>query len=156
MIIHHFDFSRSFCSDKIVVMHEPSNIEVTKGKLQCLRPRGWLNDEVNSYRYVLNNALTYLCDVRIHSATSDTVCASLQVINLYIQLLKERAEREPRRFLKCHFFNSFFYKKVSSSLCFPYFTGSNAYPTWVLVCDLIYTYLTNITDFGCSNCISIL
>jgi Ulp1 family protease len=39
--------------------------------------------------------------------------SSLQVINLYIELLKERAEREPARFLKCHFFNTFFYKKVS-------------------------------------------
>ncbi|KAL6657171.1 hypothetical protein ACP70R_004951 [Stipagrostis hirtigluma subsp. patula] len=67
-------------SDKIIVIHEPSNIEITKEKLQCLRPRGWLNDEV---------------------------------INLYIELLKERAEREPKRFLKCHFFNTFFYKKLT-------------------------------------------
>ncbi|OEL14215.1 Ubiquitin-like-specific protease ESD4 [Dichanthelium oligosanthes] len=67
-------------SDKIIVMHEPSNIEITKEKLECLRPRGWLNDEV---------------------------------INLYIELLKERAEREPKRFLKCHFFNTFFYKKLT-------------------------------------------
>ncbi|ONM26145.1 Ubiquitin-like-specific protease ESD4 [Zea mays] len=66
-------------SDKIVVIHTPSNIEITKEKLQCLRPRGWLNDEV---------------------------------INLYIELLKEREKREPNRFLKCHFFNTFFYKRV--------------------------------------------
>jgi hypothetical protein len=45
----------------------------------------------------------------------------LQVINLYIELLKERAEREPKRFLKCHFFNTFFYRKVSSlPFCFPH------------------------------------
>ncbi|KAK3128011.1 hypothetical protein QOZ80_7AG0581430 [Eleusine coracana subsp. coracana] len=70
-------------SNEIIVMHEPSNIEVTKEKLQCLRPRGWLNDEV---------------------------------INLYIELLQERAEREPTRFLKCHFFNTFFYKKLTSGI----------------------------------------
>lgn len=68
-------------SKKIIVLHKPSNIEITKEKLWCLRPRGWLNDEV---------------------------------INLYLELLKERAEREPKRFLKCHFFNTFFYKKLAS------------------------------------------
>uniref|UniRef100_A0A0D9VV63 Ubiquitin-like protease family profile domain-containing protein n=1 Tax=Leersia perrieri TaxID=77586 RepID=A0A0D9VV63_9ORYZ len=66
-------------SKKIIVMHESSNIEITKEKFWCLRTRGWLNDEV---------------------------------INLYLELLKERAEREPERFLKCHFFNTFFYKKI--------------------------------------------
>ncbi|KAL6902171.1 hypothetical protein ACP4OV_005047 [Aristida adscensionis] len=67
-------------SSKVLVMHEPSNIEVTKEKFRCLRPGGWLNDEV---------------------------------INLYLELLKEREKREPRRFLKCHFFNTFFYKKLA-------------------------------------------
>uniref|UniRef100_A0A0D9VV62 Ubiquitin-like protease family profile domain-containing protein n=1 Tax=Leersia perrieri TaxID=77586 RepID=A0A0D9VV62_9ORYZ len=67
-------------SKKIIVMHESSNIEITKEKFWCLRTRGWLNDEV---------------------------------INLYLELLKERAEREPERFLKCHFFNTFFYKKLA-------------------------------------------
>ncbi|XP_048554728.1 ubiquitin-like-specific protease 1A [Triticum urartu] len=67
-------------SKKIIVLHKSSNIEITKEKLWCLRPRGWLNDEV---------------------------------INLYLELLKERAEREPQRFLKCHFFNTFFYKKLA-------------------------------------------
>ncbi|KAL5198100.1 hypothetical protein ABZP36_001612 [Zizania latifolia] len=67
-------------SKKIIVMHVPSNIEITKEKFWCLRTRGWLNDEV---------------------------------INLYLELLKERAEREPQRFLKCHFFNTFFYKKLA-------------------------------------------
>ncbi|KAG8079363.1 hypothetical protein GUJ93_ZPchr0007g5720 [Zizania palustris] len=67
-------------SKKIIVMHVPSNTEITKEKLWCLRTCGWLNDEV---------------------------------INLYLELLKERAEREPQRFLKCHFFNTFFYKKLA-------------------------------------------
>ncbi|KAG8052289.1 hypothetical protein GUJ93_ZPchr0001g32275 [Zizania palustris] len=34
------------------------------------------------------------------------------VINLYLELLKERELREPSKFLKCHFFNTFFYKKL--------------------------------------------
>ncbi|CAL0301611.1 unnamed protein product [Lupinus luteus] len=35
-----------------------------------------------------------------------------EVINLYLELLKEREKREPESFLKCHFFNTFFYKKL--------------------------------------------
>lgn len=37
-----------------------------------------------------------------------------EVINLYLELLKERENREPQKFLKCHFFNTFFYKKLMS------------------------------------------
>ncbi|OMO53672.1 Peptidase C48, SUMO/Sentrin/Ubl1 [Corchorus capsularis] len=37
-----------------------------------------------------------------------------EVINLYLELLKERENREPGKFLKCHFFNTFFYKKLVS------------------------------------------
>ncbi|KAG0478521.1 hypothetical protein HPP92_013240 [Vanilla planifolia] len=37
-----------------------------------------------------------------------------EVINLYLELLKEREKREPKKFLKCHFFNTFFYKKLIS------------------------------------------
>ncbi|CAI9118818.1 OLC1v1020441C2 [Oldenlandia corymbosa var. corymbosa] len=37
-----------------------------------------------------------------------------EVINLYFELLKEREKREPQKFLKCHFFNTFFYKKLTS------------------------------------------
>lgn len=41
-------------------------------------------------------------------------CAWLndEVINLYLELLKEREKRNPKQFLKCHFFNTFFYKKL--------------------------------------------
>nr|DAD38070.1 TPA_asm: hypothetical protein HUJ06_008711 [Nelumbo nucifera] len=35
-----------------------------------------------------------------------------EVINMYLELLKEREKREPKKFLKCHFFNTFFYKKI--------------------------------------------
>lgn len=35
-----------------------------------------------------------------------------EVINLYLELLKERERREPKKFLNCHFFNTFFYKKL--------------------------------------------
>lgn len=37
-----------------------------------------------------------------------------EVINVYLELLKERERREPTKFLKCHFFNTFFYKKLMS------------------------------------------
>ncbi|XP_058203205.1 ubiquitin-like-specific protease ESD4 isoform X2 [Rhododendron vialii] len=35
-----------------------------------------------------------------------------EVINVYLKLLKEREKREPKKFLKCHFFNTFFYRKL--------------------------------------------
>ncbi|GAB2266657.1 hypothetical protein Dimus_001652 [Dionaea muscipula] len=38
-----------------------------------------------------------------------------EVINLYLNLLKERERREPKKFLKCHFFSTFFYKKLIGS-----------------------------------------
>uniref|UniRef100_J3KZR8 Ubiquitin-like protease family profile domain-containing protein n=1 Tax=Oryza brachyantha TaxID=4533 RepID=J3KZR8_ORYBR len=62
-----------------LVVHESSNIVITREILQCLNETEWLNDEV---------------------------------INLYLELLKERELREPSKFLKCHFFNTFFYKKL--------------------------------------------
>ncbi|KAG6435442.1 hypothetical protein SASPL_100316 [Salvia splendens] len=37
-----------------------------------------------------------------------------EVINVYFELLKEREKRAPEKFLKCHFFNTFFYKKLMS------------------------------------------
>ncbi|CAM8988305.1 unnamed protein product [Rhodiola kirilowii] len=36
-----------------------------------------------------------------------------EVINLYLELLKEREQREPEKFLHCHFFNTFFFKKLT-------------------------------------------
>ncbi|KAL4570293.1 hypothetical protein LXL04_025945 [Taraxacum kok-saghyz] len=36
-----------------------------------------------------------------------------EVINVYLELLKERENKEPKKFLKCHFFNTFFYKKLT-------------------------------------------
>ncbi|XP_020688546.1 ubiquitin-like-specific protease 1A isoform X2 [Dendrobium catenatum] len=68
-------------SHEILVRHEPSNIVISWGDLQCLRPGAWLNDEV---------------------------------INLYLELLKERERREPEKFLKCHFFNTFFFEKLAN------------------------------------------
>lgn len=35
-----------------------------------------------------------------------------EVINVYLELLKERERREPKKYLNCHFFNTFFYKKL--------------------------------------------
>lgn len=35
-----------------------------------------------------------------------------EVINVYMQLLKDRENRNPDKFLKCHFFNTFFYNKL--------------------------------------------
>jgi sentrin-specific protease 1 len=43
-----------------------------------------------------------------------------EVINLYLELLKEREKREPKKFLKCHFFNTFFYKKINGRSGYDY------------------------------------
>ncbi|KAL5163456.1 Kinesin-like protein KIN-13A [Glycine soja] len=37
-----------------------------------------------------------------------------EVINVYLELLKERERREPQKFLNCHFFSTFFYKRLIS------------------------------------------
>lgn len=66
---------------EVLVMHDSSNIQITREMMRCLLPTAWLNDEV---------------------------------INLYLELLKEREKREPKKYLKCHFFNTFFYKKLYS------------------------------------------
>ncbi|KAK2358282.1 Ulp1 peptidase [Trifolium repens] len=77
------EVARAFSANrkKVLVAHEKSNIEISGEKFQCLRPSGWLNDEV---------------------------------INLYLELLKERERRDPQKYLNCHFFNTFFYKKLIS------------------------------------------
>nr|GMC53720.1 ubiquitin-like-specific protease ESD4 [Ipomoea batatas] len=36
-----------------------------------------------------------------------------EVINVYLGLLKEREKQEPQKFLRCHFFNTFFYKSLT-------------------------------------------
>jgi len=66
-----------------MVIHEPSNIEITNEKLQCLRPRGWLNDEVNILsipfsseiilQQIFNNHSAKICDARNPSAISNIV-----------------------------------------------------------------------------------
>jgi len=88
--------------------------------MQCLIPGAWLNDEVSHFcnthvivvlsvfilnRFDMNDALF-----------NHAVTALVQVINVYMQLLKERENRRPEKFLKCHFFNTFFYNKVLSAL----------------------------------------
>ncbi|KAJ0580382.1 putative Ulp1 peptidase [Helianthus annuus] len=35
-----------------------------------------------------------------------------QLINVYLELLKERESRKHKKFLKSHFFNTYFYKKI--------------------------------------------
>ncbi|CDY37648.1 BnaC04g29900D [Brassica napus] len=42
-------------------------------------------------------------------------CAWLNddVINLYLELLKERETRDPQKYFMCHFFNTFFYVKLT-------------------------------------------
>lgn len=64
---------------ELLILHEETNIEVTRAIIQCLVPGAWLNDEV---------------------------------INVYMQLMKERESRNPDKFLRCHFFNTFFYNKL--------------------------------------------
>ncbi|XP_010481880.1 PREDICTED: putative ubiquitin-like-specific protease 1B [Camelina sativa] len=43
-----------------------------------------------------------------------------EVVNLYLELLKEREARDPQKFFKCHFFNTFFYIKLVSGSCYNY------------------------------------
>ncbi|KAH9287436.1 hypothetical protein KI387_031553, partial [Taxus chinensis] len=57
-----------------------------------------------------------------------------EVINLYLELLKEREEREPLKSLKCHFFNTFFYVKLAEGPTYDY-EGAKK---WAKSCKLGY------------------
>lgn len=98
-----------------MIAHENSCIDITGEKLQCLKPGAWLNDEVIFSLSVLHASHKILVEMLNLSLEVVIICIEilvLQVINLYFELLKEREKREPQKFLKCHFFNTFFYKKV--------------------------------------------
>ncbi|KAI3501692.1 hypothetical protein L1887_29651 [Cichorium endivia] len=67
-----------------------------------------------------------------------------EVINVYLELLKERENKEPEKFLKCHFFNTFFYKKlVSGNIGYDYksvrrWTTQRKLGYSLLECDKIF------------------
>ncbi|XP_065863656.1 ubiquitin-like-specific protease ESD4 [Euphorbia lathyris] len=68
-----------------------------------------------------------------------------EVINLYLELLKEREKREPQKFLKCHFFNTFFYKKLTSGAAKKYdykavrrWTTERKLGYFLIECDKIF------------------
>lgn len=58
--------------------------------------------------------MRYIKDKKGCSSVYIFVKNLLKVINVYLGLLKEREQREPKKFLKCHFFSTFFYNKVSN------------------------------------------
>ncbi|TXG63287.1 hypothetical protein EZV62_010281 [Acer yangbiense] len=68
---------------KVLVTHSGANIKITGKLLQCLGPVLWLNDEV------------FLCDKRVSWVVE-----------------RRGREREPLKFVKCYFFNTFFYNKA--------------------------------------------
>ncbi|CAN8275009.1 unnamed protein product [Cochlearia groenlandica] len=66
-----------------------------------------------------------------------------EVINVYLELLKERETREPKKYLKCHFFNTFFYKKLASESGYNYkavrrWTTQRKLGYALLDCDMIF------------------
>ncbi|CAD5326728.1 unnamed protein product [Arabidopsis thaliana] len=95
---------------KILVSHKNSNIDISGGTLQCLRPNQWLNDDVT---------------------------------NLYLELLKERQTRDPQKYFKCHFFNTFFYVKLVSGSGYNYkavsrWTTKRKLGYDLIDCDIIF------------------
>uniref|UniRef100_A0A0A8YUD7 Ubiquitin-like protease family profile domain-containing protein n=1 Tax=Arundo donax TaxID=35708 RepID=A0A0A8YUD7_ARUDO len=65
-------------------------------------------------RLAMHEASNIVVTREILQCLNDKDWLNDEVINLYLDLLKERELREPTKFLKCHFFNTFFYKKLSS------------------------------------------
>ncbi|CDY09732.1 BnaC07g33290D [Brassica napus] len=66
-----------------------------------------------------------------------------EVINVYLELLKEREIREPKKYLKCHFFNTFFYKKLVSDSGYNYkavrrWTTQRKLGYALIDCDMIF------------------
>ncbi|KFK30643.1 hypothetical protein AALP_AA6G008600 [Arabis alpina] len=41
-----------------------------------------------------------------------TMCLNDQVVNFYLELLKDRQTRDPQKYFNCHFFNTFFYTRL--------------------------------------------
>ncbi|KAL3626518.1 hypothetical protein CASFOL_030067 [Castilleja foliolosa] len=88
------------------------------------------NEEENEVSYALSNsnsALVFRRKVLVtHQNSNVDITGEIlqclkpgawlndEVINVYLELLKEREKREPEKFLKCHFFTTFFYKKLIS------------------------------------------
>lgn len=115
----------AFCRQKVLVTHENSNIDITGKSLQCLQSGAWLNDEVMclilfalwwlGYLFLKQDRKKKMNKVRKTIAPL-SIFLHLQVINVYLELLKERENQEPQKFLRCHFFNTFFYKSV----CYPF------------------------------------
>uniref|UniRef100_A0A1J3CWA8 Putative ubiquitin-like-specific protease 1B n=1 Tax=Noccaea caerulescens TaxID=107243 RepID=A0A1J3CWA8_NOCCA len=72
-------------------------------------------------------------------------CAWLndEVINLYLELLKERETREAEKYFKCHFFNTFFYIKLASRSGYNYeavrrWTTQRKLGYNLIDCDIIF------------------
>ncbi|KAF3591089.1 hypothetical protein DY000_02026614 [Brassica cretica] len=66
-----------------------------------------------------------------------------EVINVYLELLKERETREPKKYFKCHFFNTFFYKKLVSDSGYNYkavrrWTTQRKLGYALIDCDMIF------------------
>lgn len=76
------------------------------------------NKKNNSLHFVLYGSCGVVQACLAGNVIDTYVFFSVQVINVYFELLKEREKREPQNFLKCHFFNTFFYKKVCNLLSF--------------------------------------
>ncbi|CAH2079533.1 unnamed protein product [Thlaspi arvense] len=66
-----------------------------------------------------------------------------EVINVYLELLKERETRDPQKYLKCHFFNTFFYIKLVSASGYNYeavrrWTTQRKLGYNLIDCDIIF------------------
>jgi Ulp1 family protease len=90
-------FSSDLCEinrAEILAFHEETNIEVTRAIIQCLVPGAWLNDEVSHFSKTSVITIMFVFVYNIFDV-NDTllnlfVGALVQVINVYMQLLKER------------------------------------------------------------------
>ncbi|KAM7256720.1 hypothetical protein ACFE04_012461 [Oxalis oulophora] len=63
-----------------------------------------------------------------------------EVINVYLDLLKERENRDPKKFLKCHFFSTFFYSKLRSGgyKAVKRWTSNRKLGYYLIDCDKIF------------------
>ncbi|XP_019086370.1 PREDICTED: putative ubiquitin-like-specific protease 1B [Camelina sativa] len=66
-----------------------------------------------------------------------------EVVNLYLELLKERETRDPQKFFKCHFFNTFFYIKLARDSGYNYqavrrWTAYSKLGYNLIDCDIIF------------------
>ncbi|XP_026389096.1 ubiquitin-like-specific protease ESD4 [Papaver somniferum] len=118
--------------DELVVVDEDDEIEVLEGKKKTEEKSileelfaELTDEEKNEVELALSphhnqDVLVVYGDIKITGEILQCLgprrWLNDEVITVYLELLKEREKRQPEKFLKCHFFNPFFYQQLAGGV----------------------------------------